>query len=109
MKEQHLDEALAIRAQINGLEGCRAQVESNLWTICRIGQADTDHQYASVALNADEELMRSIARKALLFDIVQQIATRRQRLKAIGVELEEDRPTVKEITHQIAEPKKEAA
>lgn len=97
MKEQHLDEALTIKNEINYLEICKTQVESNLWTICKIGQAEAEHQYASITLNANEELMRSIARKALLADVAQQISTRRQRLSTIGVELEDDRNTVKEF------------
>ena len=107
MKEQHLDEAILIRGEINYLIICKTQVENSLWTICKIGASEADHQYASTALNADEDLMRSIARKALLADLVQQIATRRQRLKMIGVVLEGDQP-VKDIA-ALEGPMKEAA
>ena len=107
MKEQHLDEAIGIRTEINYLAACKTQVENGLWTICQIATSEGEqHQYAATALNASEDLMRAVAKKALLADISTQIVTRRQRLKAIGVELEGE-----QATNQLTAPEqiKEAA
>lgn len=89
MREQHLDEALTIRAEINHLTECKRQIESGIWTLCKIGAKADELEYASVALNANEDRMCDIARRGLLADVATEIAKRRTRLKALGVELED--------------------
>ncbi len=89
MKEQHLDEAIKIKGEINHLMNCKSDVETNLWTICKIGQND-EHHYAGTALGASEDIMRKIARDALLADIQNQIVSRRKHLRGLGIEMDGD-------------------